>query len=502
VDDDFSRVAFDVSPEEWLYTAALAILAATLLGGLLLAGVALRDRRRANLAAAAVLVAFGAIGLWFAALATVDSGFIALSTNLYLSDLLVAATHATAVLVGVGAAALAVGASLLLGRRPSARSAQGSALLSSVPVLAPLLLAVALLALIDGLTDRFDRGGHPAGTDESALVGATRILVSVPFVTGLAPAPAGDLYFTELGGAALRVLPRAASGSPGPVETVAELPVPETGRTFDVLLHPEWPDEPYAYVTAQHLADGVPQLRVLRVRVEGRRAVEVVSVAEGLPTEPEGGTHVGAALATCGGYLFLSIGDTEDPASSAWGDDRRRRAPDPAAAEGKILRYRLDHAKPEPAGLIAADPPVYAMGFRNPFAMLCDDANGLPIVADNGESGRDVLRIVPPASNHEWPLSVDRDRLATPLWDSGLLPLGPTGLAQRDRPDGNGHELLLTTFHSNGLYAFDFEDGRVPAAPRLLYAPPSSALEVAVDAHGCVYVSDVTSVWRLDEPGC
>ena len=247
------------------------------------------------------------------------------------------------------------------------------------------------------------------------------------------------------------------------------------------------------------------QSGVMLLEADGLTMRSAEYLVSGLPTEDPrrgaGGDHYGSALAACGDYLYLSIGDTD---SDGPGSHRpgfvRGRAQIPGTAEGKVLRYRIVGSALEPAGVIASDPPVYAMGLRNPFDMTCS-ADGGPILVDNGPIGHDQVRLISAGSNHGWPFSDDRRMLEPPLWDSNLSQLGPTGIATRLGP--NGDEVLIASFHLNAVY-------RLPANPErlsiegieVLHQGRAPLLALAVGADGCLYVADVSEIRVLAEGGC
>jgi mono/diheme cytochrome c family protein len=220
------------------------------------------------------------------------------------------------------------------------------------------------------------------------------------------------------------------------------------------------------------------------------------------PSEGPGADHFGSALAICNGFLFVSIGDT-----ASLGADQQRpfdvqaRVQLPEHAEGKILRYALSNGELEPAGILHDDPPVFAMGFRNPFGMTCDPESGLPIVVDNGPNGHDQLRLVELGSNHEWPLTEDRSDRNPPAFDSGLAQLAPTSVIARTGVEGT--EIIFGSFHTQALYR-----PRVISAAdtteelELILRAPEAVLAMADGADGCVYLSDASRIWRLDGLGC
>lgn len=262
---------------------------------------------------------------------------------------------------------------------------------------------------------------HPDGTDFGRDVPAER-LATASFVTDLAVAPDGSVFYAEHVTGRIGVLTPAEGGTLTDA-TVLKFDLPEAGRLFHLVLHPRWPAEPTLYFTAHEGVGRDQRLALFRTRLDGTVASAPERLIGDLPTEdPARGSqadHYGSALAVCDGFLYLSVGDTDSPGPGSYRPGGIRfRAQDVDRAEGKLLRYRLDGVDLEPAGVLGGEYPVFAFGLRNVFAMDCDPVSGWPIVADNGSAGFDQLRLVEPGSNHEWPLSDQRNEDNPPILDT------------------------------------------------------------------------------------
>lgn len=486
------RFQFDLESTDWWFTLVLGLAA-----GLVLLGVLSYWRSRNRSGPALVLVVGGLVLGLAAGMSAFDgSPYHPVNFRLkpYFSTAALAAAVAGAVFAGlVAVVALGVATGVFSPRsRPVLRA------LTTVGVTAAAALVV--LGLLDAELEVLH---HPEGTDTSASISSTLIIDALELPTGLAIAQDGTIAVTQLMRPVLSVYsPRADAAGWDRAMEVA-LPVPEGAQVFHVAFHPGYPDAPYAYVSAEEQRDGVSYLQVLRVPLDSTGGAQVV--VGGLPIEQTRfSNHSGSALAFCGEYLFLSTGDTDPYADPARRNEKppvRVRAQIPGAPEGKILRYRLSGIDLEPAGVIAADPPVYAMGFRNVFGMGCDAETGNPIAADNGPTGLDQLRIVAPGSNHEWPLTATRDVIAPPLLSTGRAVIAPTGVASRSGT-ARGAEAMVSAYESQSLYLLPYSGGRATGPLRLLTEVEGGAYAVSLDARGCVFYSGPTGVWRLDEPGC
>lgn len=488
------RFSFDASLGECLFTFALGLALGIILWG---GWLATAGRSRAGRAMPASLIAAG-LGLFiFVGLSAVDAGPVAwidFRLKVYASRVTLVATLTAAIVAGIAAAFL-VGAMIWRFGVAGARRDIGRA-----GFLVALTGATTVLLLAE--VDHRERPRHPHGTVTSSRIGATRIAGGLDLPTGLGIGPGGEIFFTELDSGRLGIILPSSAGTPEPV-TLMVIPRPEEGNVLHVALHPDWPSQPYLYVTAQYETRGEMAMRVLRVKTDGVTAGELQPVVEGLPSGlPAVTNHFGSALAFCGGYLFVSVGDTDTILGAA----RPRRelsalAQQPLRAEGKVLRYRLNGAELTPAGVIGQDPPVFAMGFRNPFGLGCDEDSGYAWVAENGNQGHDQVRYASPGSNHEWPFSEERERVTPPVFDSGKAHIAPTGVAVRTGPDGR--EVIVGAYQSAAVYQFSIDaDGRKQGPLRLLFTPPAGVLALSTDHRGCVYFADSSAIWRLDTPGC
>jgi len=428
-------------------------------------------------------------------ISTVDRlPFTALAFKLkpYISSAFTGAALDLAFVLGLGLSLLAIWGSLRLlrGRFRSSWVVTGSEIAIS---LAAVLI---LLAVTNGAGHK---PRHPAGTETGMQVTATRLVDGLEMPTGLAIGPGGEVVFVELMGGALTILgPEPAGGGARPTTRI-DLALAEGALTLHVALHPGWPAEPFIYVTAEQQLDGRSYLQLLRVTTSG--TVEVKPLITRIPMgQPGDSNHYGSALAFCGDSLFLTTGDT-DSILTVSNPAIRNLAQSPSLAVGKVLRYRLAGAELVPDGNNGGDPPIFAMGFRNPFAVTCDIATGFPLVADNGRDSNDQVRLATPGSNHEWPFSNERNLISQPAFDTGNMTIAPTGVAMRKGSSGN--EILLGGFKSTGVYLLhQSADGRVVGKPRLLREFPKGPLAVALDQRGCIYVADAIGISMLLEEGC
>lgn len=167
----------------------------------------------------------------------------------------------------------------------------------------------------------------------------------------------------------------------------------------------------------------------------------------------------------------------------------------------RACRGKLDGLELKPDGVTGSTSSLFAMGFRNPFSMACDESSGLPVVGENGRDSNDQVIVVTAGSNHEWPISVTRNLLSTPLFDTGRVTIAPTGVAVRQGKAGK--EIIVGGFKSGGVYLLRVGgDGRMVGGPVLLHTFDYGVVSLALDQHGCIIVADPFSISRLEEDGC
>ena len=476
--------------EHVLFTFALGLAFGVLAAGLIL--LAARRGRRNGLALSAAGLFLGTM----AGLLALDASplqAITFRMKPFFGDLV----EAGALALGGLAGAMLTAVMTLLAVRRAPRWG-----LAIAGVLAALAVGASLFAL-DSYTTRA-RPRHPSGTDTSGQVAARRVIEGLEIPTGLAVASNGDIAVLELESANLLLFARANSGFEQRLKV--RLPIPEGRLGLHLAFHPDYPAQPYVYLTAENEEPSGRVMHLLRGRIDGN-AVTFETLIRSLPAAKleDRGDHFGSAITFCEGSLFLTTGDTEPGGLHHLpvGEPGviRHNALQLNSPIGKILRYELDGVDLKPAGVADAPYPVYAFGFRNPFGVTCDEGSGYPVVAENGPEGHDQLRIAPPGTNHEWPLSQTRDLFVRPLLDSGRSRIAPTGAAYRTA-SGGGHEFLLSAFNSQAIYALPFDSEGRQGKLRLLREVEGGAFNVATDPAGCVYFTDAVSLWQLDDGRC
>lgn len=193
----------------------------------------------------------------------------------------------------------------------------------------------------------------------------------------------GTVYVAERDGAI-----RAVEG--GELSERALITLRAAGRhdagLVGLAAHPDPAGGPalYAYVTYEE--GGELWNRVMWIRHDGGRAVDVGTVVEAIPASDF--ANGGAMAFGPDGMLYVGTGS--GPGSQGGG----------GPLSGKILRVAAD-------GTVPPDNPVpgsavYASGFRDPRGIAWD-GDGRMVVADAGPSKNDEITLVTPGAHHGWP---------------------------------------------------------------------------------------------------
>lgn len=286
------------------------------------------------------------------------------------------------------------------------------------------------------------------------------------------------------------------------------------GGMLDSTLHPEFPDEPWVYVTysaandsgesATHLGRG--RLNVADARFE---TFERLHVAE--PFVDSDGHFGSRVVFGSDGLLYMTVGDRQF----------KDFGPDHVAQQttnelGTTLRLTRTGGIPDSNPFVdeqSAVDSIFSYGHRNAQGMTVHPETGAVWQAEFGEQEGDEINIVEAGANYGWPVADegctygdgepigvghdDRDDVVAPVysWEcgsGGFPPSGATFYTGDAFPDWQG-DLLVGGLASQYLARFTVDDRTVEEAPPLLddrewrvrdvvVEPDSGHLLVAVDS--------------------
>ncbi|CAN5822302.1 PQQ-dependent sugar dehydrogenase [soil metagenome] len=170
-----------------------------------------------------------------------------------------------------------------------------------------------------------------------------------------------------------------------------------------LVLHPDWPDVPRAYVHYSGRSTGgdtvLSELSGTPGTADAPPTFDAASEQVLLEVEQPAANHNGGQLAFGpDGFLYIGLGD------GGGANDQYGNGQDPSTLLGSILR--IDVATPG-ARTVPADnpfvdgggaPEVYLYGLRNPWRFSFDRATGLLWIADVGQGAFEEVNRVDPAT--------------------------------------------------------------------------------------------------------
>jgi glucose/arabinose dehydrogenase len=232
------------------------------------------------------------------------------------------------------------------------------------------------------LAARAEEGAHPANTGEKpAFFGAE----DLPFVTNVALAPDGRIFYTEKETGDIRIVDNG-----GPLPPFAHFDVVPSGESglLGLALDPNFENHPWVYVYFTDAADGRNHLVRLLANgnVGGKQQTLLVLLTAS-------GIHNGGDLAFgADGKLYVTVGET----------GQASRAQDVNDLGGKVLRLNPDGSVPSdnPFG---ADNPAFTMGLRNSFGICSDPSTGTIWETENGPTEDDEVNHIQAGGNYGWP---------------------------------------------------------------------------------------------------
>lgn len=155
-----------------------------------------------------------------------------------------------------------------------------------------------------------------------------------------------------------------------------------------MVLHPNFPQQPYLFVTYTFGSSGSIKERMVRYTADTDTLMNPVVYLDSMPGF---NTHIGCRIVVGpDNKLYMTTGDTQDQPS----------AQDVNAITGKLLRLELD-------GSVPADNPIagsyiYSWGHRNAQG-LAFGPTGILYSSEHGPNTDDELNIIEMARNYGWP---------------------------------------------------------------------------------------------------
>ncbi|MDG5819132.1 PQQ-dependent sugar dehydrogenase [Natronococcus sp. A-GB7] len=213
----------------------------------------------------------------------------------------------------------------------------------------------------------------------------------------------GRLLVTEREGA-LSVLD-PDDGDVDDVDGVPDVYAEGQGGLLDAAFHPEFPDEPWLYLTYATANDdgesttalGRGELDLEAGSLEGFEELYVVE-----PFVDSDGHYGSRVVFGEDGAAYVTVGDRQ---SKEFGPDHYSQ--DTTTGIGSTLRLEPDGSIPEDNPFVDeddAEDAIFSYGHRNAQGMTVHPETGELWQSEHGEEDGDMLRIVEAGGNHGWPV--------------------------------------------------------------------------------------------------
>lgn len=222
--------------------------------------------------------------------------------------------------------------------------------------------------------------------------------LSQPF--GMSFLPDGRMLVTDREAAEGIFFVDVSTGSMTPLPGLPDVYfVPDGGTgVFDLILHPDFEQNHWIYVSYAFETDQGITLAVSRARLDQDRLTDHERLLIIDPAVPDNTNHLGSRLALKDGFLFVTMGERYS---------LREQAQDLSSHSGTVLRIHDDGRVPidnpfvgEPGAL----PEIWSYGHRNPQGLALDPATGRLWLNEHGPQGGDEINIVEPGRNYGWPI--------------------------------------------------------------------------------------------------
>ena len=308
--------------------------------------------------------------------------------------------------------------------------------------------------------------------------------------------PDGGFLVTERPGR-LRVIDAQGQLMEQPVGGLPEIRARGQGGLLDVVLHPDFENNAWVYLSYVESGPGGMGTAVARGRLSGTRLLDTRILFRLLP-KSDNGRHFGSRLVFGReGHLFVTLGDRGD----------RPRAQDLDDHAGSVIRLNEDGSIPADnpfVGRRGVRPEIYSYGHRNIQGATLEPSTGRLWTHEHGPQGGDEINLPEPGVNYGWPVithganygigtaigeGTEKPGMAQPLhyWVPSIAPSGMTFYDGERFPNWQG-DLFIGSLKFNMLVRLELEDGRVVHEERMLEDALGRIRDVRQGPDGLLYL--------------
>ncbi len=212
---------------------------------------------------------------------------------------------------------------------------------------------------------------------------------------GMAFLPDGRILVTERPGR-LRIVEQGRL-DPQPISGLPSIAAEGQGGLLDVVLHPDYQNSGWLYLSYVTEGDGGMGTEVIRARLDGGQLKDTERLFT-LDRKTTSGRHFGSRLVfDRQGYLYITVGERGD----------RPRAQNLDDQAGSVIRLHDDGRIPDDnpfVGSASGKPEIFSYGHRNPQGIALHPESGAVWSHEHGPQGGDEINIIHPGLNYGWPV--------------------------------------------------------------------------------------------------
>lgn len=308
--------------------------------------------------------------------------------------------------------------------------------------------------------------------------------------------PDARMLVTERAGR-LRVIDARGHLLPEPVAGLPEAYVHSQGGLMGLVLHPDFADNGWIYLSLAHGDAKANATRVVRGRLDGMNWIDHQVVFTARPDKDTPVHYGGRMVFMDDGTLLVTVGD---------GFDYREQAQQLDSHLGSIVRLHDDGRVPADNPFVGdgnALPEIYSYGHRNPQGIIVDPHSGRIWSHEHGPRGGDELNRIEAGSNYGWPVATggvdysgarvspytSRPGMVDPLidWTPSIAPAGMSQYQGELFPDWSG-DLLIASLVEQTVRRIRL-DGETVVSDEILPLEINRRLrDVQVGPDGALYV--------------
>lgn len=296
---------------------------------------------------------------------------------------------------------------------------------------------------------------------------------------------------------------REVAGLPADrVDDVRSRSVADNGGLFDVVLHPDFGQNGFVYLSYAAKGAGGRTTKVVRGVLDDTRLqnIETILVAE--PYSDDDFHYGGGLIFGADGKLYVTIGErlyreSDGPPVPI--------AQDPGDRRGKIYRLNPDGSVPgdNPDFGPGAVPGLFALGIRAAQGMTLHPVSGEIWFSEHGSNRGDEINALAAGANYGWPIKTSggyRDADYSPpelpgrsytdpfwSWRETVAPTGLTFYFGDAFPAWQG-DLLVSGLSLGNLWRLNFAAGRIVSTEALFLDDRVRSRKVAVSPAGTLYM--------------